>query len=407
MNLWWLVAAPAALATATTLFNVVGWPRNASVARFSRTRPPVSVLIPARNEEKNIARCVLSILPQLRSDDELIVCDDGSTDQTPLILRRLQRDYRQQAGGAAAAFRVIDGRPLQAGWVGKPNACDHLAQTAGSSWWVYVDADVEWREGALNLAWAMMRRWRADVLTAVPEQRCDTAAERVFMPWLDITYVSWLPMPLVWASRDPRFLAANGQFLAVTREAMERTGGFAAIRDQVVDDMALCRRAKLAGLRVLFADGSRLAACRMYEGWEQIRDGFSKNLYLGIGARPAALVVVLALYAATFLVPWLLLPVALVAVPAAVAPAAMGVVLNLVQRLVLMAQRRHHWLGALLHPVGVVGFMAIAVNSWRWFQRGRIEWSGRVYPAAPASGAAGDVAGTSARAAVTPTREAG
>jgi chlorobactene glucosyltransferase len=369
MNPWWLIAAPAAGALAISLLNVVGWPRNAKP--LASGRPAVSVLIPCRNEERNIETCLRSVFPELIDGDEVIVCDDDSTDETPTILGRLASEF--------PALRVVSGRPLADGWVGKPNACDVLSRHARNDLLVFVDSDVCLHSGSLGTAAGLLKRYNADVLTAVPRQDMVTIAERVVMPWLDLTYVSWLPMPLVWLSSDPRFLAANGQFLAMNRTAYTACGGFDAVRGEVVDDMALCRNAKRAGLRVVFADGSDLATCRMYRGWDEIRDGFSKNLYEGIGGHPLALLAVMSLYGAAFVLPWLLLPFAPLLPLAIVQGAAAAVAMNLVQRVVVALQRGHGPLSILLHPAGALAFLGIAVNSYRWSRAGRIQWSGRVY----------------------------
>ncbi len=374
MNPWWLLTLPAAGALATSLLNVVGWPSRVRSAPMQR--PSVSVLIPCRNEERNIERCLRSVFSELQDGDEVIVCDDESTDATPEILEKLRAEN--------GALRVVKGRPLPAGWVGKPNACDVLSEHARNELLVFVDSDVRLHPGALGQAAGLLARYKADVLTAVPRQEMVSLAERVVMPWLDLTYVSWLPMPLVWLSSDPRFLAANGQFLALTRSAYTACGGFAAVASEVVDDMALCRNAKRAGLRVVFADGSHLATCRMYRGWDEIRDGFSKNLYEGIGGHPLALVFVLALYAVAFVLPWLLLAFAPLLSAAIVIPAAIVVLMNVVQRLVVAAQRGHGVLSILGHPVGALAFLGIALNSYRWSRAGRISWSGRVYQPARA-----------------------
>lgn len=369
MNPWWLLTLPAAGALATSLLNVVGWPSRAR--RDSAARPPVSVLIPCRNEERNIRRCLQSVFAVLQDGDEVIVCDDDSTDATPEILEGLREEH--------GALKVVRGRPLPAGWVGKPNACDVLSQHAQNDLLVFVDSDVRLHPEALNQAAGLLERYRADLLTAVPRQEMVSSAEKVVMPWLDLTYVSWLPMPLVWLSSDPRFLAANGQFLALSRSAYDACGGFAAVASEVVDDMALCRNAKRAGLRVVFADGSRLATCRMYQGWDEIRDGFSKNLYEGIGGHPLALLVVMVLYAVAFVLPWILLALAPLLSFDIVVPAAIAVLLNVVQRVVVAAQRGHGLLSIVAHPFGAMAFLWIAFNSWRWSRAGRISWSGRVY----------------------------
>src|SRR5690606_29172545 len=134
---------------------------------------------------------------------------------------------------------------------------------------------------------------RAEVVTGVPEQRMETFVERLVMPLLVMTYTSWLPLTLVTASRDERLVAANGQLLALRRAHLEALGGFSTVAHEIVDDVAFCRLAKRRGQRVIFADGSRMARCRMYESAGALWRGFSKNVYEGLGSPLTLLVAVM------------------------------------------------------------------------------------------------------------------
>jgi chlorobactene glucosyltransferase len=278
----------------------------------------------------------------------------------------------------------VRGIPLPAGWVGKPHACHRLAEKASGDVLFFLDADVELQPGAIPRVRALLNNYQADAVTAVPGQRTVSFAERLVLPLLHLTYVSWLPLPLVWRSSDPRFLAANGQLLAMRRHAYEASGGFAAVRDAVVDDMAICRALKETGHRVVFADGQRLASCRMYRSAREVWEGFSKNIFEGIGSVPG-LAAALALYFAAFLLPWLLAPAALFA-PQLAAPALLGIGANVAQRVALTARFRHPPESFILHPLSIVAFIAIALNSWAWHMRGAIRWSGRSYEKREARG---------------------
>ena len=212
----------------------------------------------------------------------------------------------------------------------------------------------------------------------MPRQETRSLLERLVLPLLHLTYASWLPNALVYASKDVRFLAANGQVLAIERSAYEAIGGYAAVKHEVVDDMALCRRAKEQGFRVVFADGHLLARCRMYASNDALWKGFTKNLYEGIGGSLFALTAVTGLYAAAFLAPWAL-AAASASWSALALPAAVGVAANLTQRSFLAARHGYGPDSVLLHPLGVLVFLAIAIDSARRTRQGRIEWSGRTY----------------------------
>lgn len=362
MIAWLLIVLPA-VALGTTLLNLVWWPRG---RRRPLPRSSVSVLIPARDEAKRIERCVRAALA-CEGVGQVIVYDDQSTDDTAAIVKRIAHDD--------ARVELVPGEALPRGWVGKAHACHVLARHATGARWLFVDADTILEPTAVARYWDLDERYDAEIVTAVPRQLTDTFAERIVMPMLHVTYTSWLFLPLVWASQNPRFLAANGQFLAVRPEAYRALGGFEAVRDAVVEDMALCRHAKAEGRRVVFADGRDLARCRMYSGWSEIWSGFSKNLYLGVGGHPLALLSVVALYLATFVAPF-------VAWPWLGAPAFAAIALNLALRTALALRFGHTPASVLLHPFGALAVVAIALNSWRWALTGGIRWRGRVYEVA-------------------------
>lgn len=357
MNLTVALAALPGVTLAFTLVNLATWTRG-------RAAPPtgqrVSALVPARNEEAAIGDCVRALLAE--PFHEVLVCDDGSTDGTAAVLARLAADD--------ARVRVITGVPLPKGWVGKAHACHQLAEAATGDVLCFVDADVRVEPGALGRITGLLTD--ADLLTAVPRQETGSVFEHMVLPLLHVVYVSWLPLALIPRVRDPRVLAANGQLMAMSRDVYRRFGGYAAVRDALVDDMALCRRAKENGLRVLFADGHDLARCRMYRDARGVWDGFSKNLYEGVGGTPLALIAALGLQAGAFLAPW-------VALPFAPRAAAWGVAMNVAQRVILAVRHRHNAAGVALHPFAVASLIAIGVNSWRWRTRGAVTWRGRAY----------------------------
>lgn len=360
----WLLAALPLMTLGLTVLNAAAWPRG----RRAVGARGVSVLIPARNEEATIGEAVRSALAQ--PVDEVVVYDDQSTDATPAILAEIAATDER--------LRVVQGSGLPAGWVGKPHACHRLAQHARGEVLLFLDADVSLLEGAVERIWGLFEDHAADVVTAVPRQVTGSFVERLVLPLLHVTYTSWLPLPLIWRTKDPRFLAANGQVLAVRRDAYDAAGGFEAVRDAVVDDMAFCAAQKRAGRRVVFADGHAIAQCRMYRSAAEVWAGFSKNIYEGLGS-PAGLVLALALYFGAFVAPWLALAVGLLGAPALLAPSAVGVGANLLQRLLLAVRHGHPSVAVALHPAAILVLAAIAVNSWVWHLRNDIVWSGRSY----------------------------
>ncbi len=369
---WLWLALPALVPLAMTVLNLLTWRRGRP------GQPPerlVSVLIPARNEARSIEDAVRSVLDGESRVHELIVCDDGSTDATPEILSRLAAED--------ARVKVLRGAPLPPGWVGKPHACHQLAAAALGDVLIFVDADVTLSPDAVaRIAQLFDEAPRADLITAVPRQRMGTLAEALLMPLLHLSYTAWLPLRLIELVSDPRVLAANGQILAVERDTYFSSGGFAAIRSELVDDMALCRLVKERGGTVRFVDGHHLASCRMYRSGAEVWAGFSKNLYEGIGGSPLALAFVLGLHLGLWVLPWAgLVAGATQGDPTLSAAGAFGALAGVVTRLLLAWRYDHPVWSAFLHPVAVLGLVGIGLRSWAWSRRDAIEWAGRRYAA--------------------------
>lgn len=361
----WLLAAPALACLALVALNALTWTRGAP----AKTRRGVSLLVPARNEEQNLAACVRAALAARPPPLEVLIYDDESTDRTAEVITRLGRED--------ARVRAVEAEPLPAGWVGKPHACQRLGEAAAGEVLLFLDADVRLEPVGPGLLLGLFEDG-ADVVTAVPRQETRSFFERLVVPLLHVVYAALLPLALIPRTRDPRVLAASGQILALKREAWRRLEGFCRVRDAIVDDMALCRAAKEAGLRVVFADGHAIARCRMYRSAREVWEGFSKNLYLGLGARPSRLAVAVVLLFSAFLLPYaalLLSPL----LPALFAPALVGVTANVLLRAILAARHRQPLEGIALHPIAVLALFAIAANSVLWTRKGRVRWRGRTY----------------------------
>jgi chlorobactene glucosyltransferase len=362
-----LTLIPSSIPFGLNLVNHLVWPRDTELLD-----PPwrVSVLIPARDEEATIEACVRAALDVQPPVLEVWVCDDQSTDRTPEILVELQKlDPR---------LKVLQAAPLPAGWVGKPHACHQLGQVATGDLFLFVDADTNLTTDATQRLAGIMHATNARVISPYPRQDMVTWAEQAVLPLVPLTFTSWFPLDFIWKHVDPKLMIVNGQVIAFRREAYEFIGGFASVKSEIVDDMAIGRRAKQLDQRVCFADGSHIAHTRMYRNADEIWKGFSKNFYAGIGGSPTALLFVVVLYFLAYLFPLVRLTTELWwGVPSL--EAAVGVAFIFGARAVLARDLGHSVTSVLLHPVGVIALLTIAMNSMRWFHTDRIQWRGRTY----------------------------
>ncbi|MDY0062892.1 MAG: glycosyltransferase family 2 protein [Myxococcota bacterium] len=248
----------------------------------------LTVVIPARNEQRNIQRAVRAVLAQDHPGLELIVVDDRSTDETGKLA----------AACDPARVRVVPGGGPPAGWAGKPAACQLGAEQAGGEWLLFLDADVELAPWAIRRSLAVARARQLDLLSLWGSWRLHSIAEKLLLPAIGGFVRAAHPLDRV---NDPRRREAfaNGQFLLFRRSAYARLGGHGQVQDAVLEDVALGRAVKRAGMRLGMLLAPQAFAVRLYTGLGEIWRGFAKNLYAGMDHRPG-----LALLAASF-VAWM------------------------------------------------------------------------------------------------------
>lgn len=237
--------------------------------------PSVSIVVPARNEERNIERCLASLSASEYPDFEIVVVDDRSDDRTADLARTVPR-------GRAHRIEVVEGRPLPEGWLGKPWACWQGAEVARGDLLLFTDADTVHAAHLLERAVLGLREERADLLTIVGRQIMETFWERLVQPQVFLAMLFRFPdFERVAANDNWRDAIANGQFILMPRSAYARVDGHRAVRDEVVEDLALAQVVKRAGLRLRIRSAEDALATRMYQSLGELVEGWSKNLIMG------------------------------------------------------------------------------------------------------------------------------
>jgi chlorobactene glucosyltransferase len=341
--------------------------------------PLISILIPARNESRNIRRCIECVRAQTYTRWEMIVIDDHSTDDTPGIV------------GAFAAqdprIRLLRSKPLPAGWVGKSHALAQGAEAAQGEWLCLLDADVFAAPELLAATYHEARVRGADLLSILTHQELNSFWERVISP------VAFSGLALVYDLKrinDPRLpdAMAIGQFILIRRTVYDETGGHHALSGSILEDREIAETVKRAGHTILLIDGRALARVRMHTSLKEIWESWVKTIYPGLHGQPEMVLFL----AGAFILGALIYPAWWIA-------AAIGLVLDrslpaalvfleatifwayfLRNRIIDLASYKIPAPYALAAPLGIIYFSSMMLDSYYRVRSGRgLTWKGRTY----------------------------
>jgi glycosyltransferase involved in cell wall biosynthesis len=353
------------LAFLRTVVNLALIPPLRREARPER-EPLLSVIIPARDEARVIGRTVRAFLAQSYPNLEVVVVNDRSADGTGDLVRGID-DGR---------LIVIDGEEPPAGWLGKPWALHQGSRRARGEILLFVDADLIYAPDAIRAAVASMALRRPALLTLLPHFEMRGFGENASMPMMAMTCFTFLP---TWFSNRTRVVGlaiGGGTGNLVTREAYDAAGGHEALKDSVVDDVALARLIRRAGGVTEVVRADDLITLRMYLGLREVVEGFTKNAFAVFGRNYLTAFLIAVGSIVFHILPYLL---ALTGDRISIAT----VIIITVTRLVLFRSLRYRLDNALLlHPVMIAIWLWIFVRStWLTGVRRKLLWRGRTYDA--------------------------
>jgi len=250
-----------------TLFNFISDPKLRRVGR--QYSDMVSILIPVRNEADNILTLLKSIHQQDYQNYEVIILDDGSTDDTFAVCSGFNKTHPK--------FNVIKGGELPAGWIGKNYACHQLAQQAGGNHLLFLDADEQIKSGLINSAIHRMHLNKLGLLSLFTNQEMVTMGEKLVVPLMHFVLLNLLPVRLISLVKNPSIAAASGQFMLFDAMIYHQEQWHKAVKDKVVEDVEIMRliKTKAYNGEALLANG--MISCRMYKNYNEAINGFSKN----------------------------------------------------------------------------------------------------------------------------------
>lgn len=230
----------------------------------------VSVLIPARNEESNIANLLSDLQTQDYKNIEIIVFNDLSTDRTEEIVTKIAK--------TDTCIRLVNSEGLPQGWLGKNYACHNLSQMAKGEYLLFLDADVRVKNGIIANSIALAEKHKTGLLSIFPKQKMVSAGEYLTVPVMNYILLTLLPLVLVLKSKFSSMAAANGQFMLFERAKYIETSPHEKFKNNKVEDIEIARYFKQKNIPVVCTLGDDTIECRMYKGLNEAVNGFSKNV---------------------------------------------------------------------------------------------------------------------------------
>ncbi|HCC36549.1 MAG TPA: glycosyltransferase family 2 protein [Treponema sp.] len=353
-----------ALLIAASYFFILSLANHYEMWRFTMgpevfNGPLVSVLIPARNEERNIERCVNSLRNQLYKNYEILVLNDNSTDNTLQILNRIaEMDDR---------VRVLNGEPLPKDWYGKPFALHQLSLKARGEILIFTDADTIHNPTSISWAVTNLRGLNADMISGYIGQIFLTFGELITVPLM--FFLTGFVIPLFLnrtVSKLSFFSAAIGQFIAIRNDVFKAIGGCEVFKRKTSEDIYMARYVKKMGYQTRFLNITEHVKCRMYKGYRQAVEGIGKNIFDFLGKNTLVLfLMIIAVFFFLFFPFPLLIGCIVTGSPWLLHVVILNILYTLTWLFMFLGQRLHWWYG-FLWPLMFLNLLYMA--GWSYFR---------------------------------------
>lgn len=338
-------------------------------------QPLVSIFIPARNEEKNIRRCVESLLAQYYRNIEIIVADDRSTDKTGEIVAELAKHDKR--------VKLLRIESCPAGWSGKNHALFKAADHSQGQYFVFTDADTYHYPSCIGTALRYAMNHQVDMLSINPHLVTKSFWENVIMPIAGAALMIWYPLEKI-NNQSNHHSYANGQFILFKRDAYEQIGGHKSVKEELLEDLALAKKIKQTGRKLKVLWGPELYQTHMYSslkdiwrGWVRIfSHGFEKSLF--------KVVMSMLIMGVFSIVPYLLMLYSLIKLPSTAVPVIlMAVFYGFMLYIITYAYRvakSNSWY-ATTHLLGCLMVFCILLHTGMTIiLKRQIIWRGTSYP---------------------------
>ncbi len=271
-----IISIAAAYFLCVTLINVVYFKRKTQhLTQPLEDAPFVSILVPVRNEEKLLEKCLISLLEQDYPNYEVLVINDGSTDGSGAILQKLQQKYNH--------LRVFDGKPLDPSWYGKPHALQQLLEHAKGEYFLFTDADTQHTPQSLAFSIHNMQYYDLDLLSGYPFESLKNFGDVLNVGAMYLMTTIVLPLPLIdwWKWNQTSFCI--GQYFTVKASSFKEINGFESVKKFITEDIALAKVMKKNDYKTKFIDAQNYVSCHMYHSYAASFMGIGKNVYDTVG----------------------------------------------------------------------------------------------------------------------------
>jgi len=339
--------------------------------------PLVSILIPARNEESNIEKCIKAFLKQDYPNLEIIILDDNSTDNTYDIVQKISDKNKN--------VKIFKGKHLPQGWLGKNFACFQLSRYAKGEYFVFTDADTHHLQNSVSSSLAALLNNRLDALCPFPREIMVTIHERMTIPFMNFVILLFMPLALIRKSKNPLFCTGVGQYLLFRREVYFGMGGHAAVKGKILEDVHITKKTKEMGYSYMIFDGSKIISCRMYKNFKQVFRGYSRFLFSAFDYNISMIAIAIIFFILLFLLPNIFFPLGLILYhwPREIL-LSIVIQLSIVSfiRTINALRFKEKLLDIFLSPLSIVYIVFMAINSVLQSKIGTgIYWKGRTYQA--------------------------
>lgn len=341
---------------------------------FLKEDPLISILIPARNEQDNIKRCINSLLKQDYSNLEILVLDDNSTDMTAVIVEKISKKDNR--------VKLYHGKPLARGWLGKSYACQQLSEYANGDYLAFIDADTLHFPTSISSSVACLLKYRVDALSVFAKQIMVTIHERMMIPFGNFMIMGFMPLALIKKTKSVLFCTAIGQFILFKKDVYEAIGGHESVKGEILEDIHISKQVKKCGFKFMIFDGRSNLYCRMYHNFKEVVHGYSKVIFSSFDYNLTMISIALIIITAIYLMPFVMLPLAilfdwpLVIINIII----LQIIFVMVTKIILAIRFKMKATDVLLHPLSVIYLLSMALNSVYQFRFNiGVYWKGRTY----------------------------